>query len=258
MNPRCPDELLGVRHLIGTGLLRERWGEDACCGGGRVKAYRQNFYNMRANIAERDSNGNPNWGAWERNQKAKLRNWLQRSSAQWKFVVGHHPIWSASKAHGNTYELQGDNGIEVRACGGWSFGSRLTTPRRAAPSESRMRRLPRKAGKNTRVCNVASPKTTRMTSRPQRCRVGCSPQGLRNATRRWDAQGLLKQYNVAAYFNGHDHNLQHIKRADSPVQYIISGAGSAVRADVHDNWPKDGSLKRLCVGTEGGLWVGIG
>jgi len=158
MNPRCPDELLGVRHLIGTGLLRERWGEDACCGGGRVKAYRQNFYNMRANIAERDSNGNPNWGAWERNQKAKLRNWLQRSSAQWKFVVGHHPIWSASKAHGNTYELQGDNGIEVRACGGWSFGSRLTTPRRAAPSESRMRRLPCKAGKSTRVCNVASPR----------------------------------------------------------------------------------------------------
>jgi hypothetical protein len=74
----------------------------------------------------------------------------------------------------------------------------------------------------------------------------------------WDAQGLLKQYNVAAYFSGHDHNLQHIKRTDSPLQYIVSGAGSAVRADVHDNWPKDGSLKRLCVGTGWSLWVGGG
>jgi tartrate-resistant acid phosphatase type 5 len=66
-----------------------------------------------------------------------------------------------------------------------------------------------------------------------------------NAPAGGSTQGLLKEFSVAAYFNGHDHNLQHIKKQHSSVQYITSGAGSAVRHDVHDNWPSDGSLKRL-------------
>ena len=104
--------------------------------------------NMRKNMAERDSNGNPNWKDWEWNMKAKLRNWLQGSKAQWKLVVGHHPIWSASRGHGSTWELQGDRGIEVRVIG-VVFGkaSLLTRVFRfpAAPVESRRESPPQQA-----------------------------------------------------------------------------------------------------------------
>eukprot|EP00250_Pteridium_aquilinum_P009485 c18697_g1_i1 orf=489-1616(-) len=37
---------------------------------------------------------------------------------------------------------------------------------------------------------------------------------------------ILEEYEVDLYINGHDHNLQHIKRADSSVHFITSGAGS--------------------------------
>ncbi|XP_041476033.1 tartrate-resistant acid phosphatase type 5-like [Lytechinus variegatus] len=39
---------------------------------------------------------------------------------------------------------------------------------------------------------------------------------------------LLKQYNVSAYFAGHDHCLQHIHEPESPVEYFISGAGAKI------------------------------
>ena len=39
---------------------------------------------------------------------------------------------------------------------------------------------------------------------------------------------LLETHGVQAYLNGHDHDLQHIRRG--PVDYIGTGAGSAVRA----------------------------
>jgi tartrate-resistant acid phosphatase type 5 len=38
-------------------------------------------------------------------QLAWLDNILSHSKEQWKFVFGHHPIFSASKVHGNTPEL---------------------------------------------------------------------------------------------------------------------------------------------------------
>lgn len=38
--------------------------------------------------------------------------------------------------------------------------------------------------------------------------------------------GLFKQYNVHAYFSGHDHHLEHIKTA-GPTHYFISGGGGA-------------------------------
>ncbi|CAI5990303.1 unnamed protein product [Closterium sp. NIES-64] len=37
---------------------------------------------------------------------------------------------------------------------------------------------------------------------------------------------LLERHNVQLYMNGHDHNLQHIRRDDSPVNYVTSGGGS--------------------------------
>lgn len=37
---------------------------------------------------------------------------------------------------------------------------------------------------------------------------------------------LLEKHNVTAYFNGHDHNLQHISPKNSHVNYFVSGAGS--------------------------------
>lgn len=39
---------------------------------------------------------------------------------------------------------------------------------------------------------------------------------------------LLETHGVQAYLNGHDHDLQHVRRG--PVDYIGTGAGSAVRA----------------------------
>jgi len=40
---------------------------------------------------------------------------------------------------------------------------------------------------------------------------------------------LFERYGVQAYFAGHDHNLQHHRPADSPVDYFVSGAGSLTR-----------------------------
>lgn len=41
-------------------------------------------------------------------------------------------------------------------------------------------------------------------------------------------QPLLEQFRAAAYFNGHDHNLEHLQLSD--VNYFCSGAGSEPRA----------------------------
>lgn len=38
---------------------------------------------------------------------------------------------------------------------------------------------------------------------------------------------LLIKYNVAAYFCGHDHNMQHINEKNSSVEYFVVGAGHA-------------------------------
>lgn len=78
-----------------------------------------------------------------------LRDGLAASHAEWKFVVGHHAIYSNGTEHGNTPEL-------IR-----------------------------------------------------------------------DVKPLLEQYGVQAYFNGHDHDLQHI--VVNGVNYITSGAGSRTR-----------------------------
>ncbi len=40
---------------------------------------------------------------------------------------------------------------------------------------------------------------------------------------------LMEKYGVQAYFNGHEHDLQVIKRADGPITYFVSGAGSESR-----------------------------
>jgi tartrate-resistant acid phosphatase type 5 len=55
---------------------------------------------------------------------------------------------------------------------------------------------------------------------------------------------LLEQYKVAAYFAGHDHNLQHIRENGSSVDYYLSGAGhtSSDRMEHQRAVPK-GSLK---------------
>ena len=37
---------------------------------------------------------------------------------------------------------------------------------------------------------------------------------------------MLLKYKVAAYFSGHDHDMQHLN--DSGVQYFLSGAGHLV------------------------------
>ena len=39
---------------------------------------------------------------------------------------------------------------------------------------------------------------------------------------------MLVKYKVAAYFSGHDHDMQHLN--DSGVQYFLSGAGHLVES----------------------------
>ncbi|XP_070564011.1 tartrate-resistant acid phosphatase type 5-like isoform X2 [Ptychodera flava] len=54
---------------------------------------------------------------------------------------------------------------------------------------------------------------------------------------------MLEKYSVTAYFNGHDHNLQHIKD-NSSVEYFVIGSGAIVDPSTEhiDNIPA-GSLK---------------
>ncbi|XP_077236199.1 purple acid phosphatase 17-like [Tasmannia lanceolata] len=47
---------------------------------------------------------------------------------------------------------------------------------------------------------------------------------------------ILKAYNVDLYINGHDHCLEHMSDADSPIQFLTSGAGSkAWRGDIKND-----------------------
>jgi len=75
---------------------------------------------------------------------------LKKSTAKWKFIVGHHHIYSGGKRKGEQKEL---------------------------------------------VSTIVP---------------------------------LMKKYNVSAYFNGHEHDLQHIER--DGLHFITSGAGSEVRS----------------------------
>lgn len=40
---------------------------------------------------------------------------------------------------------------------------------------------------------------------------------------------ILEEHGVHAYFAGHDHNLQHLRREGSPLEHFISGGGSLTR-----------------------------
>ena len=62
-----------------------------------------------------------------------------------------------------------------------------------------------------------------------------------------DINPLLEKHRVPAYFNGHDHDLQHIARGS--VEYFNTGAGSKVR----ESGPTEGS--RFYQGTPGFMAV---
>ncbi|GLI62857.1 Purple acid phosphatase [Volvox africanus] len=49
----------------------------------------------------------------------------------------------------------------------------------------------------------------------------------------------LREYRVAAYLNGHEHDQQLIKSDTDPVYYVTSGAGSETRAGEFDNLDSD-------------------
>lgn len=51
---------------------------------------------------------------------------------------------------------------------------------------------------------------------------------------------FLQKQNVDVYLNGHDHCLQHIKREDSNVHFVTSGAGSKSFQGLHEGQPEDG------------------
>jgi tartrate-resistant acid phosphatase type 5 len=65
-----------------------------------------------------------------------------------------------------------------------------------------------------------------------------------------DINPLLEKHGVPAYFNGHDHDLQHIVRGS--VEYFNTGAGSKVRPP----GPTEGS--RFYKGTPGFMAVSLG
>ncbi|HTX22675.1 MAG TPA: tartrate-resistant acid phosphatase type 5 family protein [Candidatus Aquilonibacter sp.] len=112
-----------------------------------IKKYYDVGEKTRANVHMQDV---PKQMAW-------FKDALAKSTAQWKFVIGHHPIYSGGE-HGDTPEL-----IESV--------------------------LP-----------------------------------------------LLHEYNVQAYFNGHDHDLQHLEAG--AVNFFDSGAGSRFRATAKSKYTK--------------------
>ncbi len=103
------------------------------------------FYHTRPekyhHIEEQDPGAQLNW----------LRRVLALSNAHWKIVIGHHPVYSSGRHHGDTVDLKA-----------------------VLPS-------------------------------------------------------LFKSFNVAAYFSGHDHHLEHFK-PDGNTHYFISGGGAGHRS----------------------------
>jgi tartrate-resistant acid phosphatase type 5 len=51
---------------------------------------------------------------------------------------------------------------------------------------------------------------------------------------------ILESHNVDLYINGHDHCLEHIKREDSSVHFVTSGAGSKSFQGIHEATSEDG------------------
>jgi len=49
---------------------------------------------------------------------------------------------------------------------------------------------------------------------------------------------LLIQYNVTAYFCGHDHTMQHLREENSTVEYFVTGAG-------HETDPSEAHLVNI-------------
>jgi len=52
-------------------------------------------------------------------------------------------------------------------------------------------------------------------------------------TLRLDLVPLFKEHSVAAYFCGHDHDLQHLQLANVSTQLFVSGAGSQASLAAH-------------------------
>jgi acid phosphatase len=123
-----------------------------------VEEYRDKK-DMRDEIISQDTSAQMRW----------LDQALSNSTAAWKIVIGHHPIFSGGSEHGDQPEL-------IRAI-----------------------------------------------------------------------NPLLEKHRVPAYFNGHDHDLQHIVRGS--VEYFNTGAGSKVR----EPGPTEGS--RFYRGTPGFMAV---
>ncbi|KAH7431513.1 hypothetical protein KP509_08G052700 [Ceratopteris richardii] len=53
---------------------------------------------------------------------------------------------------------------------------------------------------------------------------------------------ILEEYEVDAYINGHDHNVQHIKRADCSVHFFTSGGGSKAYSGLSSYTEEQGVL----------------
>ncbi|MCO5561309.1 hypothetical protein L7F22_014930 [Adiantum nelumboides] len=51
---------------------------------------------------------------------------------------------------------------------------------------------------------------------------------------------ILEEYKVDAYVNGHDHNVQHIKRSDSPLHIFTSGGGSKAYSGLREYTDEQG------------------
>jgi tartrate-resistant acid phosphatase type 5 len=47
---------------------------------------------------------------------------------------------------------------------------------------------------------------------------------------------LFKRWKVDAFITGHDHDLQRIETPESPTLFLISGAGSKLRARAYNDW----------------------
>ncbi|KAI6685980.1 hypothetical protein NL676_031893 [Syzygium grande] len=67
---------------------------------------------------------------------------------------------------------------------------------------------------------------------------------------------ILEEKNVDLYINGHDHCLEHILTADSPIQFLTSGGGSKAWRGVM-NWPTHPEEVRFYYDRQGFMSVRI-
>jgi len=77
-----------------------------------LRGYREDdLYDFKGTVVYNTSIDSSDWDQWEQEQLNFINSSLQNSDATFDIAVSHHPIYSNSKSHGDTEELQRVNDV---------------------------------------------------------------------------------------------------------------------------------------------------